>query len=74
MPVEMTQLAKFLNGVFVMAWHFIGLLVNIATEALHEKISSPCTFYFVTLTVFESVAGMKDGKGLRFRGLPPHEL
>lgn len=45
MPVEVTQLAKFLNGAFVMAWHFIGLLVNTATEALHEKISSPCTLY-----------------------------
>lgn len=40
MPVEMMQLAKFLNGVFVMAWHFIGLFVNIATEALHENQQS----------------------------------
>ena len=46
MPVEVTQLAKFLNRAFVMAWHFIGLLVvNTATKALHEKTSSPCTFY-----------------------------
>lgn len=45
MPVEVTQLAKFLNGAFVMAWHFIGFLVNTATEALHEKASGPCTFY-----------------------------
>lgn len=45
MPVEVTQLAKFLNGAFVMAWHFIGLLVSTVTEALHEKTSSPCTFY-----------------------------
>lgn len=44
MPVEVTQLAKFLNGTFVIPWHFIGLLVNIATEALHEKDSSPCIF------------------------------
>lgn len=44
MPVEVTQLAKFLNGAFVMAWHFIGLLVNTATEALHEKASSPYIF------------------------------
>lgn len=44
MPVEVMQLAKFLNGAFVMAWHFIGLLVNTATEALHKKASSPYIF------------------------------
>lgn len=35
------------------------------------KTSSPCTFYFVALAVFESVAGMKEGKVLRFRDNPP---
>lgn len=69
MPVEVTQLAKFLNGAFVMAWHFIGLLVNTVTEALHEKAGGPWTFfmYFVALVVFELVAGMKEGKEVRFR-------
>lgn len=43
MPVEVTQLAKFLNGAFVMAWRFIGFLVNPAAEASHEKASGPCT-------------------------------
>lgn len=54
MPVEVTQLAKFLNGAFVMAWHFIGLLVNTATEALHEKSAVLVLFmYFVALAVFK---------------------
>lgn len=43
--MEVTQLAKFLSGALVMAWHFIGLLVNTAPEALHEKASGPCPFY-----------------------------
>lgn len=39
------------------------------------KTSSPCTFYFVALAVSESVAGMKEGRVLRFRDtLHPHEL
>lgn len=69
MPVEVTQLAKFLNGTFIIPWHFIGLLVNIATEALHEKDSSPCIFftYFVALAVFKSITGMKENRELRFR-------
>lgn len=68
MPVEMTQLAKFLNGAFVVAWHFIGFLVNTATEALHEKLAVLVLFtYFVALAVFESVARIKEGNGLRFR-------
>lgn len=44
MPVEVTQLAKFLNGAFVIAWHFTGL-VNTVTEALHENTRNPCTFH-----------------------------
>lgn len=44
MPAEVMQLTKSLNGAFVMAWHFIGFLVNTVTEALHEKNSGPCTF------------------------------
>lgn len=68
MPVEVTQLVKFLNGAFVMAWHFIGLLVNTATEVFHEKTAVLLLFmYFVALAVFASVTGMKVGKGLRFR-------
>ena len=63
MPVEVTQLAKFLNGAFVVAWHCIGLLVNTATEALHEKPAVRVLFmYFVALAVFESVAGIKERK------------
>lgn len=63
MLVEVTQLAKFLNGAFVRAWHFVGFLVNTATEALHEKTSGTVLFmYFVALAVLESVARMKEGK------------
>lgn len=50
-PVEVMQLAKFLNGAFVVAWHLIGFLVNTVAQALHEKPIA-CTFmYFVVLAI-----------------------
>jgi hypothetical protein len=44
MLVEVMQLAEFVNGAFVVAWHFIGFLVNTATEALHEKTQQSLYF------------------------------
>lgn len=68
MPVEVMQLAEFLNEAFVVAWHFIGFLVNTTTEALHEKTAVlVLLMYFVALAIFESLAGIKESMGLRFR-------
>ena len=73
MPVEVTQLAEFLNGAFVMVWHRVGLLVNTATGALHEKTSSACTFYVLCGISCIWVSSWDKGEEeMKVQG--PHEL
>lgn len=57
MLVEMTQLAKFLNGVFVMAWHLLVSLLTLLLKLCMKKNQQSCAFHFVALAVCESVGG-----------------
>lgn len=73
-PVEVTQLAQFFNGAFVMAWHVTGFLVNSATtEALQEKPSSLCIFYVLCGINYIWVSSWDEGwQGIKAQR--PHEL
>lgn len=51
-----------------MVWHCIGLLVTQPLRLCMKKPAVRVLFmYFVALAVFESVAGIKERKKLRFR-------